>query len=326
MRRSLTCWLILVTLLAGACGDDGDADRAAGGPSGDEATPALPDGWQGPGTPIASGLTVAEGTHLVGRAMPDLQRAGGPADAEGDALSRSWVAVLAIDGDPAEAFDAYVRQAEELAIPLEPHGAEGPCAPEGPRPATHCAAYTYGAPETTPTLELDLATTPPGEDPTWSGSIILRWSAPDREGDGPLREAVVNDEALIGAAITDRPVPVAMPAPPEAGDPLARFADAVLPELDLPEGTTALVPSAPGQYWGTWATILRTSRDPLEVIDEVLAGRGPSERRPNREHLVDGEAVVTGSWDQAGGDKLYVVAAPDGAGGWFVLVDVSTDH
>jgi hypothetical protein len=64
--------------------------------------PTLPGALVGPGSPIASGYQVAEGSYLVGRAFPS-----GP-----DVSKDGWVALIVVAGRPRAVLADYVAQAE----------------------------------------------------------------------------------------------------------------------------------------------------------------------------------------------------------------------
>lgn len=94
MFRGRAALGIAVTLLVAACGSS--AGRAAPRP-------------KGPWTALFDGLTVAEGTHLVGPVLIE------PAQAPGGERS---IAVVSIDTDPVRAYDAYAGQARDAGFPV----------------------------------------------------------------------------------------------------------------------------------------------------------------------------------------------------------------
>ena len=77
-----------------------------------DSAPAV--GLSGPGTPLAEGLVVPPGTHMIGPVFPS------PGDVGGD--KRGFVALLAVDGDPFAAWDDLARQTRDLGAPLASSG------------------------------------------------------------------------------------------------------------------------------------------------------------------------------------------------------------
>jgi hypothetical protein len=116
---AIACLTALVPLVG--C-SDGDSDGSSTTAPARGFTPATdPGALQGPGTEIAEGVHVQPGSALVGSAFPVVDPDVHP---DGDAPTPSgWQAVIAVQGDPIEVWDAY---AAELGI-AEDAGAEDAC-------------------------------------------------------------------------------------------------------------------------------------------------------------------------------------------------------
>jgi hypothetical protein len=98
--REVRILIVVVTLLMGSC--DPGSRHEAEGPSD---IPTLADALQGPGSKIADGFTVAEGSWLIGDAIPGVQYGYGNEAIEG------WNAVLIVDEEPMHVLQAYLDEA-----------------------------------------------------------------------------------------------------------------------------------------------------------------------------------------------------------------------
>ncbi|MGN6695727.1 MAG: hypothetical protein ACTHN0_16240, partial [Aquihabitans sp.] len=109
--------VVAVTALVG-CGRGSDDDASTTTSSDQAFTPATAAGaLKGPGTEIADGVHVQPGSSLVATAFPTIDDAGGATEPSG------WEAVIAVQDDPIEVWDAY---AAELGID-DVAGAEQAC-------------------------------------------------------------------------------------------------------------------------------------------------------------------------------------------------------
>jgi hypothetical protein len=95
-----------------ACTDSGEpaSEVHAGSAEGEE--PVV--GLSGPGTPLAGRLVVPPGAELIGPVFPSPSLVGGD--------ERSFVALLAVEGDPFAAWDDLAGQARDLGAPLPSSG------------------------------------------------------------------------------------------------------------------------------------------------------------------------------------------------------------
>ena len=95
--------VVVAGVLASGCGDERGA-RAGGDAGGGGSArrsvevAADADGLQGPGAPVADGVTVAEGSQLVSQAFP--------VSSFGE--ETGWSALFVVDGDPIAVWDEYV--------------------------------------------------------------------------------------------------------------------------------------------------------------------------------------------------------------------------
>lgn len=205
--------VVLVALLVGGCSGDGDDDASdttdpSAAATGDRAEVTAEDlgpfgavdteDVAGPGTPLGGGLSVPQGSVLLGAAFPDLVGGG-------------FRALLLITGDPVDVFDALGGQATSL-------GMEGSRGCLGNEAQVGCEA-TYVDPADGESLALTVSRRvdpvngvvsgvgmlyrPPGSDaePAPAGS-----SAPTQ----PLPEVVVPDPVPVPA---DEDIALAVRAP-----------------------------------------------------------------------------------------------------------------
>ena len=97
----------MCVLATAACGDpDETGDSTPGEPS------AEADALAGPGTPLAPGVEVVEGSQLVGRvfpwAPPDMSLAPDAWEGRESGKAPGWQAIFVVDGDPIEVWNGYV--------------------------------------------------------------------------------------------------------------------------------------------------------------------------------------------------------------------------
>jgi len=113
-----------------------------------------------PGTPLADGLVVAPGTQLIGAVFPATDYG---TDGTG------WTALLWIDQDPIQAFDAYVEQARRLGFAVP--GSASCSFIKDSRPLAPDAATTEQADE----IRCREGATSPGATDTTSIDLVLRY-------------------------------------------------------------------------------------------------------------------------------------------------------
>lgn len=86
---------------------------AACGCSGESASRRTPRATRSAGTALGDGFVVAPGSRLIGTVFHQPVEQGG---------TRSWTALLIVDRDPIEVYDAYVAQARSLGILMNGSG------------------------------------------------------------------------------------------------------------------------------------------------------------------------------------------------------------
>ncbi len=304
------------------------ADRSGPTMAGVDGSPAALTDFSGPGTSIAAGLEVQEGSRLVGTVFP-ASPSGRPDMIESSAL-------VVFDGDFPDTWGAYVGAVDELGFEVDHShcgqdmgGNYGPtCGLFGDRPD--------GA-----RLTLEAIAPRPGhaEYPT---AMFVTAAVPD-----PASEVTTTTMDEFWQRLADRP------APPTS-DPVASARDAGMRSVDdvsvpgvgdpfapgwmdpdvglrVDEGTRVLVAPAPlnGGSMG-WVTVVRVSGDVDAAFDAYLhrapdGAPGPDET-PRRTRITrDGVTAHIGSWSVAGGPKLHLTALAAGDDTSLMLVNVVND-
>lgn len=281
---------------------------------------------KGPGSPIVGGITVAEGSVLLGAAFPQppFETLGGPAG------PRIWRAVILVDGDPAEVYDAYAEQLAKASVVLVPNSPTTQCADGHGEPFEGLEGLDAGA------AGFPLECSAYGERGSlylwhtsaagpWADHIVLTFQ---ERSPGDPTGAVPVDLDAIGpppGLLVDTGPPTAVPG---VGDPIAPD---VLNPMDGPlrvvQGSTVLAPAAPAETaTGGYVAVARVTGDPGEAVD-AYARQGERYGTPisSERYEADGHPVIQQWWSVAGGPKLYVTATTDDQGIWFVMIDVSND-
>ena len=117
-RRQRWSCAVVAALAVGALVLTGCGDPDETGGSTSAAPSADADALAGPGTPLAPGVEVVDGSRLVGRvfpwAPPDMGIAMEAWEGRGTGTAPGWQALLVVDGDPIEVWDGY---AAALGVP-----------------------------------------------------------------------------------------------------------------------------------------------------------------------------------------------------------------
>jgi hypothetical protein len=238
--------------------------------------PTLAGALFGPGTPIASGYTVADGSYLVGRAFPQgLDQGRG-----------SWVALILVTGRPQRVLSAYVAQAEAHGLHVsdtELVGYDG-CSTSGT--ATEWCTFTRSADDSghRTTLELRYSRGMVSEQPT---SMLEMRLLPY----GPRGSSGVGEPGQVA-------LPRSWPPLPGTGEPLSPPHPEGAKPVRVVAGTEPVAPAwrfgPEGCALHAWVIRVNDGLDAEAAFDAYvtqLDGSVEEGDDPFREVLADGTLV-----------------------------------
>jgi hypothetical protein len=301
---------------------------------------------RGPGEPLADGLVVPEGAELRGPVFPL------PIEepiADGEPTDPGWAAVLAVTGDPFDAWDGLAAQAQGLGVGTP--RSDTSCTwlvDRGVNGTQYVALDGAGAPEATVALSCQASgtATAAGDDGRLLGVDLELWADEDgRHATVSAHRSPADDEAAgrgfhAGTHLTEpgSPAPVGGPvteadrasvpagaAPEEGagpGEPFGRQVNCLergYARFEVPAGGRVLtVSGASAAGSRDYAAVLAVEDAEAalsELADQVMAGAPPEVQAPvpQRAPLADGREVweLSHSVD-AGGGYCRVLAHPDG--------------
>ncbi len=292
-----TGWALTVAmLLAVSCGGNaGAGDTAAGSsPSTDVALDrvgpfeVMVDATAGPGTELAEGLEVAEGSVLMGSTFPAADRSG---------RDGAFLALALVTGDPVAVFNDYLEQARALGMSPAPGGCYG-----NPR-RIHCMNLLADSRDGESLLVV--LARGPGAGYGQVSHVALRYLPPGTP-----------DLSTAGS----RPVPPTAPLPlvPLPDGPIERppstdIAVAVRPAgsqpVPLVDGSQLVGPAGPcGCAAVGWSAVVRVTGDARRAVQDWAAALGAPGATIERT-VAGGRTVLQASLGlvPAGGTELRAV-------------------
>lgn len=258
-----TGWALMVAvLLAAGCGGDAGTGDAAAGSSPSTAVDVervgpfevMAEATAGPGTTLAEGLEVADGSVLLGSTFPAADRSG---------RNGGFEALVLLTGDPVAVFNDYVEQARALGMSPAPGGCFG-----NPQ-RIHCINALADSRDGESLLVVLVRGPGAGYGPV--SHVALRYLPP---GTPDLSTA----EPRPVPPTTPLPV-VSLPAGPVARPPATDIAVAVRPTgsepVPLVDGTELVGPPGPcGCAAVGWSAVLRVTGDPRQAVEDWAAALG----------------------------------------------------
>jgi len=341
---------MVAAIALGACSNSGSDGGTTTTSERSVAAASAPGALQEPGTEIADGVHVQDGSALVGVAFPSLHIDAGLTDPKG------WDAVVAVQGDPIEVWDAY---AAELGID-DVAGAKDACIVQADRKGDGDEPYDASETQrflTEPALddelrlwcharigstEVSMASGVVGcvrpnvsDDPCElrSGSSMFIQRARDEGGESLEGDALGTDDLRVDRAIPDGeivPPDLQGTGPsnlPGAGERIDDGIDPYLGTSDeewvaeaaiLPDGAESAV--APAMLIDCNSGLVAVVSMPEEPADAVAAFAADDEASDIESGELGSRSWATRFFDSAGGYKLQITAVDgDEPGSSFVL-------
>lgn len=271
--------------------------------------PVLEESFARPGSRLADGFTVADGTVLLGTVFPHQRY---------DTGERGWSAVLLLTGEANEVPGAYVDQAATAGLPLVSGGEKPSCFLQ--HSVWSCRATARAA-----------------FGDAYRSLIVHTQQAPQRGSRPPLAHVLLRydqggDDPLPALQAVGRPdVAVAAPASPSRQWPPlpssgAQFEFGYGGFLTVVPGSALVAPPA-DESLGGWISVVRLDAGrPAETIDAYARqGLGSGRFLSTEPFDRDGATVLSASWNVDGGEVRATAVSKPGRPAYLLLSHVPFD-
>jgi hypothetical protein len=287
---ALTCvWTLVLLIASGACSGKGISERS---PS--TATtllrggmPVLDEFVRRPGTPIGDDLIVADGSALVGRAIPNLysvMHGGEPIEDDG------WVAVLAVTQPARTVIDRYVRQAQAAGYPISAPSCSvvervADCSATSQQGLDYATGFTHGR-----RLVLEVLQGPRTESRPPVSHLVISYN---EIGDAPFPPSV----APSGSPKYDLES-----APPADWPPLARPGETLWSPhgFEVPDGSRLLAPPVARDGGNSSLSLFAVSTAPERILEQLVRQAPPSDGVKKEVWTRDDTSIYTWRWTSGG--------------------------